>query len=76
MKTKTSITLASSVLKGIAMQSGEFKSRSQFIGIAVQRFLTHLERRETEQRDLEIINQNADALNEEAEDVLRYQVPI
>ena len=76
MKTKTSVTLAPSVLKGIAMHSGEFKSRSQFIETAVQHFLTHLERTETEQRDLEIINQHADALNEEAEDVLRYQVPI
>ncbi len=76
MKTKTSVTLAPSVLDEIDKYSGEFKSRSQFIEIAVQHFLRHLERRETERQDLEIINQHADALNEEAGDVLRYQVPI
>ncbi len=76
MKTKTSVTLNPSILSGIDKHSGEFKSRSQFIEIAVQRFLTHLERKETERRDLKIINRNADALNKEAEDVLRYQAPI
>ncbi len=76
MKTKTSVTLAPNVLDGIDKHSGEFKSRSQFIEIAVQYFLAHLERKEIEWRDLDIINQHADALNEEAEDVLRYQVPI
>jgi len=35
-----------------------------------------LERKETEQRDLEIINRYADSLNAEAEDVLTYQVPL
>lgn len=76
MKTKTSVTLTPSLLDGIDRHAGEFKSRSQFIEIAVQRFLSHLEREETERRDLQIINRHADTLNEEAEDVLGYQVPI
>jgi hypothetical protein len=35
-----------------------------------------LERQEAEQRDLEILNRRADELNEEAEDVLAYQVAL
>jgi len=76
MKMKTSVTLDPGLLDGIDKHSGEFKSRSQFIEIAVQYFLSHLERQETERQDLQIINQHADTLNEEAEDVLGYQVPI
>lgn len=76
MKTKTSVTLTPGLLDGIDKYAGVFRSRSQFIEIAVQRFLSHLEREETERRDLQIINQRADTLNAEAEDVLGYQVPI
>jgi len=43
---------------------------------AARSLLTSLARTETERRDLEIINQNADKLNAEAEDVLAYQVPL
>ncbi len=68
--------MAASVLDRINKHVGEFKSRSQFIEIAARHFIAHLERREAERRDLEIINQRANALNEEAEDILTYQVPI
>ena len=32
-----------------------------------------MERQEAEQRDLDILNRRADALNKEAEDILAYQ---
>ena len=54
----------------------DFKSRSEFIEAAVRFFVADLDRRKAELRDLEIINRRADALNDEAEDVLSYQVPI
>lgn len=73
MKTKTSVTLDANVLDEIDRRSAEFKSRSQFIEVAVQHFIAHLERLEAERRDLEILNRRAEALNEEAEDVLAYQ---
>ena len=76
MKTKTSITLDSRLLTEIEKHLIDFKSRSQFIEIATRFFIAHLERKQCEQRDLEIINQQADSLNEEAEDVLAYQVRI
>lgn len=44
--------------------------------IAARDFLAQLERREVEQRDLNIVNRRAKALNAEAEDVLDYRVPL
>jgi len=49
-------------------------SRSDFIEQAVRTFLAQRKREEQNAHDLEIINQRADELNQEAEDVLTYQV--
>ena len=76
MKTKTSITVSGAVLHGIDAHVEGYRSRSAFIEAAVRHFIAHMERREAERKDLEILNRCADALNEEAEDVLRYQVPV
>lgn len=76
MKVKTSITLSAEVLKAIDLYIGEYKSRSAFLETAARQFIIQLEGKETEQRDLEIINRHADSLNAEAEDVLTYQVPL
>ena len=35
-----------------------------------------LDKRERDQRELELINRNADKLNEEAEDMLSYQAEL
>jgi metal-responsive CopG/Arc/MetJ family transcriptional regulator len=76
MKTKTSITLSQDILRAIDAHMGAYRSRSDFIETAARVFIEHLEKKEAELRDLEIINKHADALNNEAEDVLGYQVPI
>jgi metal-responsive CopG/Arc/MetJ family transcriptional regulator len=76
MKTKTSVTLDGTLMKGIEEHAGEFKSRSGFIEAAIEHFIKHLEQLEADRRDLEILNRRADALNEEAADVLTYQVPL
>ena len=76
MKIKTSITLSNEVLEAIDLYVGEYKSRSEFIETAVQKFIAQLVRKESEQRDLELINKHSDSLNAEAEDVLTYQVPL
>lgn len=64
------------MLQGIDEHARDYRSRSEFIEAAVEYFIRHLERQEAEQRDLEILNRRADALNEEAEDVLAYQVAL
>ena len=76
MKLKTSITLSENVLRGIDARAGEYRSRSEFIETAVLDFIARLDRLKAERRDLEILNRRADALNEEAEDVLGYQAPL
>ena len=76
MKTKTSVTLEGGLLQGIDEHAREYRSRSEFIEAAVEHFIQHLERQAAEQRDLEILNRRADALNKEAEDVLAYQVAL
>jgi len=74
MKSKMSVTLNSALVRGIENHVADFKSRSEFIEVAVQYFIAHLEREEAERRDVQIINERADALNAEAEDALSYQV--
>ena len=76
MKTKTSVTLDGGVLQGIDEHASEYRSRSEFVEVAVEFFIRHLERQEAERRDLDILNRRADVLNEEAKDVLSYQVAL
>jgi metal-responsive CopG/Arc/MetJ family transcriptional regulator len=76
MKVKTSITLSENLLATIDQFSSDFKNRSSFLEAAAWAFIEHLRRVQRDARDLEIINQHADALNEEALDVLGYQVPL
>jgi metal-responsive CopG/Arc/MetJ family transcriptional regulator len=76
MKTKTSITISQDILRAIDAHMGGFRSRSGFIETAARFFIDQLEKKEADLRDLEIINKHADTLNNEAEDVLGYQVPI
>jgi hypothetical protein len=48
-------------------------NRSAFVERAARAYLAHLKRGRREARDVEIINRNAERLNAEARDVLRYQ---
>ncbi len=73
MKIKTSITLSEDVLKAIDKFTGKSKNRSEFIESAVRAYIAQMVRRERNARDLEILNQNANRLNQEALDVLEYQ---
>ena len=74
MKIKTSITLSEDLLEAIDQRSGRFKNRSDFIEAAVRAYITQIIRNEQNAKDLAILNSQADRLNEEAADVLTYQV--
>jgi metal-responsive CopG/Arc/MetJ family transcriptional regulator len=76
MKVKTSITLSEDLLKIIDKRSSKYKNRSEFIEAALRSFIAQTIRNEQNAKDLEIINRCADQLNQEAEDVLSYQVPL
>ena len=74
MKVKTSITISEETLKTIDEYSGERVSRSEFIEKAIQAYLSQLIKNARDAKDLELINRHAKRLNEEADDVLDYQV--
>ena len=76
MKTKTSITLSSDLLAEIDRRTGTKASRSAFIEDVLRGYLKEKARRAIHARDLELINANADYLNREMEDVLKYQAPL
>jgi metal-responsive CopG/Arc/MetJ family transcriptional regulator len=75
MKEKTSLTLSKDVLAKIDRLAGTKHSRSAFIEHILREHLRERARAAVHARDLVRINQAAEALNSEAEDVLGYQAP-
>ena len=73
MKLKTSITLSEDVLESIDQVTLEGESRSEAIERLLREGFSQQARRARDSKDLELINKHADQLNEEAEDVLKYQ---
>ena len=73
MKEKTSITLSREVLAGIDRVAGSKQSRSAFIEEVLVQHLRQRARARRDARDLELLNQAADEMNAEVEDVLGYQ---
>jgi metal-responsive CopG/Arc/MetJ family transcriptional regulator len=76
MKVKTSITVDKDLLKAVDLLSSKYKNRSAFIEAALQAYISQITRNDQHARDLEIINQCADDLNQEALEVLDYQVAL
>jgi len=76
MKVKTSVILPNDLLEIVNSLSGKYKSRSQFIEIALRYYIAQIKREKQNSRDLEIIDRFADRLNKETYDVLKYQIPL
>lgn len=76
MKVKTSITISDYLLHEIDENLDTCKNRSNFIEIAVEHYLKELIREKRNKEDLEIISNNADYFNHEAEDSLFFQEEI
>ncbi len=76
MKIKTSVTLSNELVEAINEYGQPYKNRSDFIEAAIWAFIKQIVRDQQNARDIEIINRNADRLNEEALDVLAYQVQL
>jgi metal-responsive CopG/Arc/MetJ family transcriptional regulator len=77
MKVKTSITLSKGLLEIIDERVRlSNTNRSDFIEAAVSAFIRQQMREEQNAKDLEIINRRADYLNQEAAEVLEYQIPL
>jgi metal-responsive CopG/Arc/MetJ family transcriptional regulator len=76
MKTKITITISTDLLLCIDRHIEPDGSRSAFIEKVLSDHLRDAERQAIQRRDMELINANADYLNREAEDVLRYQADV
>jgi metal-responsive CopG/Arc/MetJ family transcriptional regulator len=76
MRVKTSVTIDERVLRAIDRATSRNRSRSRVIEDAVREFIARRARAAREARDLEILNDAANALNREMDDVLTYQVDV
>ena len=74
MKLKTSITLDQEIVAAVEAIARSGESRSQVIERLLRQSLAARARSAMDERDRGIINAHADELNEEALDVLGYQV--
>lgn len=74
MKVKTSVTLSEDILKFLEKEARKGESRSEVIDRLLRETLANNHRQAREAKDLELINKHIDELNNEAEDVLEYQV--
>ena len=73
MKVKTVITLPKELLLSLDTFTGKKHKRSAIIELALRQYMATKKRDALNQTDMEIINANADKLNEEALDTLEYQ---
>jgi metal-responsive CopG/Arc/MetJ family transcriptional regulator len=76
MRVKTSVTIDERVLRAIDKTTTRHRSRSRVIEDAAREFLARRSRAAREARDLEILNEAADALNREMDDVLAFQAEV
>jgi len=76
MKQKTSITITETLLREIDKLIKDSGNRSAFIEEAAWYYLNQINNDERDRNDLSIINRNFRYLNEEAGDVLSYQVEL
>ncbi|RKZ42534.1 MAG: hypothetical protein DRQ49_01620 [Gammaproteobacteria bacterium] len=75
MKIETSISLSEDILDVIDKLSEKYQNRSEWIEMALRSFIAQITH-EKNVPDIDIINKNAARLNEEALDVLTYQVDL
>jgi metal-responsive CopG/Arc/MetJ family transcriptional regulator len=76
MRVKTSVTLPEDLLRSLDRAAGGHSNRSRLIEEAVRALLETKARAARDARDIEVINRHADRLNDEAADVLEYQVKL
>ncbi len=76
MKIQTSVMLSENLLSTIGQLSEKDRTLSDFIEAALQFYIAKLRRSDKSDNDIEIINRNADYLNQETRDALQYQVEL
>jgi metal-responsive CopG/Arc/MetJ family transcriptional regulator len=76
MRVKTSVTIDERVLRAIDRAAGAGRSRSRILEEAARDYLARQARVARDTRDRELIDEVADDLNAEMEDVLSYQADL
>jgi len=76
MRLKTSITLREDVLKIVDRETKKGESRSRAIERLLREGLAARARQAADAQDLALLNRHAEQLNDEAADVLKYQVDL
>ncbi len=76
MGTANSITISVDLLKAIVQLIGGKRIRSEFIEAILRKYLAEEQSKRRNENDLKILNAKSDYLNEEAEEVLDYQVKL
>lgn len=72
IKVRTSVTLPKDLLLRVDAFTGKKHKRSAVIESALRDFLQNKERAKRDPRELEIINANADLLNQQAAETLEF----
>jgi metal-responsive CopG/Arc/MetJ family transcriptional regulator len=73
MKIDTTVCLSDDVVAALDARAHDPEERSELVEAALRAYLLHCRARDAS-RDLEIINARSAELNEEAQDVLSYQI--
>ena len=73
MRVRTSVTLPQELLLKVDSLAGKKQKRSVIVESALRSYLARAERRELNQGDIEIINQNAALINQQVTETLEYQ---
>jgi metal-responsive CopG/Arc/MetJ family transcriptional regulator len=76
MKIRTSVAIDKALLEKAAKLSRRHRNRSELMENALRAYVARAARRGKHAKDLETINRRAPELNEEALDVLGYQVTL
>lgn len=76
MRIQTSVMLSENLLSTIGQLSEKDRTLSDFIEAALQFYIAKLRRSDKSDNDIEIINRNADYLNQETRDALQYQADL
>ncbi len=76
MKIQTSVILSENLLSMVDQLLEKDKTLSDFVEAALQHYIAQFKRLKDSEKDIEIINRNADYLNKESEDALQYQVEL
>jgi predicted transcriptional regulator len=73
MKVKTSITLSAAAARALDRLAGRNGNRSAIAERAILEYAKQRARAARDQRDTELLNRHADAINRELDDVLDFQ---